>query len=89
MAFVKAGMIIPPRTLVGGVPAKVMRTLTDQELAWKVEGTQSYRELTRRSLTTMIETDALLSVEPGRKRIDLPDLLPLSTLKAGGAKKSS
>jgi phenylacetic acid degradation protein len=89
MAFVKAGMIIPPRTLVGGVPARVMRTLTDQELAWKVEGTQSYRELTRRSLATMIETDALLSVEPGRKRIDLPDLLPLSTLKAGGAKKSS
>src|SRR6266702_3647129 len=82
MAFVKAGMIIPARTLVGGVPAKVMRALTDQELAWKMEGTQSYQELTRRSLATMVETEALTAVEPDRKRIELPELLPLSTIKA-------
>lgn len=88
MAFVKAGMIIPPRMLVGGVPAKVMRALTDQELAWKIEGTQSYQELTRRSLATMVETEALSAVEPGRKRIELPELLPLSTLKAGKSTKS-
>jgi phenylacetic acid degradation protein len=88
MAFVKAGMIIPPRTLVGGVPARVRRALTDQELAWKIEGTQSYQELTRRSLATMVETEALSEVEPGRKRIDLPELLPLSTLKAGTSAKS-
>jgi phenylacetic acid degradation protein len=88
MAFVKAGMIIPPRMLAGGVPAKVMRALTDQELSWKIEGTQSYQELTRRSLATMIETEALSAVEPGRKRIDLPELLPLSTLKAGTLAKS-
>lgn len=81
MAFVKAGMSVPPRTLVAGVPAKIMRELSAQELAWKVEGTQSYQELTRRSLATMIETTPLAAVEPGRKRIDLPDLLPLSTLK--------
>ena len=87
MAFVKAGMIIPPRTLAGGVPAKVMRALTDQELAWKIEGTQSYQELTRRSLATMVATEALPEVEPGRKRIDLPELLPLSTLKAGTSAK--
>jgi phenylacetic acid degradation protein len=85
MAFVKAGMIIPPRTLVGGVPAKVMRALTEQELAWKIEGTQSYQELARRSLATMIETEALTAAEPGRKRLDLPELLPLSTLKAAAA----
>jgi phenylacetic acid degradation protein len=82
MAFVKAGMIVPPRTLVAGVPAKVVRELTEQELAWKIEGTQSYQELTRRSLATMIETTALTAPEPDRKRIDLPELLPLSTLKS-------
>jgi phenylacetic acid degradation protein len=81
MAFVKAGMSVPPRTLVAGVPAKIMRELSAQELAWKVEGTQSYQDLTRRSLATMVETTSLAAVEPGRKRIDLPDLLPLSTLK--------
>ena len=82
MAFVKAGMVVPPRTLVAGIPAKVVRTLTDQELAWKTEGTQSYRELARRSLATMVETVALTAVERGRKRIELPELLPLSTIKA-------
>jgi len=82
MAFVKAGMVVPPRTLVAGVPAKVVRTLTDQELAWKIEGTRSYQELARRSLATMQETEALSVPEPGRKRIELPELLPLSTIKA-------
>jgi len=82
MAFVKAGMVVPPRTLVAGVPAKVVRTLTDQELEWKAEGTQSYQELARRSLATMVETEALSVPEPGRKRIELPELLPLSTIKA-------
>jgi phenylacetic acid degradation protein len=81
MAFVKAGMVVPPSTLVAGVPAKIVRELSAQELAWKIEGTQSYQELTRRSLATMIETEPLSKVEAGRKRIDVPELLPLSTLK--------
>ncbi len=88
MAFVKAGMIVPPRTLVAGVPAKVVRVLTEQELAWKVEGTQSYHELTRRSLATMVETEPLAAPEPDRRRIELPELLPLSELKAGTKKNA-
>jgi hypothetical protein len=36
----------------------------------------------------MVETEALSAVEPGRKRIELPELLPLSTLKAGKSTKS-
>ncbi|HVR93273.1 MAG TPA: phenylacetic acid degradation protein PaaY [Casimicrobiaceae bacterium] len=86
MAFVKAGMIVPPRTLVAGVPAKIVRALTEQELAWKVEGTQSYQELTRRSLATMVETEPLSAPEADRRRIDLPELLPLSELRAGKGK---
>jgi phenylacetic acid degradation protein len=85
MAFVKAGMIVPPRMLVAGVPAKIMRELSAQELAWKIEGTQSYQELTRRSLATMTETAPLATAEPGRKRIEVAELLPLSTLKARDA----
>jgi len=81
MAFVKAGMVVPERTLVAGTPARIIRELTETELAWKIEGTRSYQELARRSLATMVETVALSSVEPGRKRIEVPELLPLSTLK--------
>ena len=82
MAFVKAKMIVPPRVLVAGMPARIVRELTDTELAWKIEGTQSYQELSRRSLATMRATTPLAYVEPDRRRIELPELLPLSAVKA-------
>jgi len=80
-AFVKAGMIIPARTIAAGVPAKVLRELSETELAWKIEGTRSYQELARRSLATMVAVAPLERVEADRKRLELPELLPLSTLK--------
>jgi phenylacetic acid degradation protein len=83
MSFVKAGFVVPPRTLVAGIPARVVRELTEQEMAWKVEGTRSYQELTRRSLASMTATSPLAAPEPGRKRIEVSELLPLSVLKAG------
>lgn len=82
MAFVRAGMVVPPRSLVAGVPAKVQRALSETELAWKIEGTQSYQQLTRRCLATMRATAPLAAPEPGRKRFDLPELHPLSVVKA-------
>ena len=82
MAFVKAAMIVPPRTLVAGIPARVLRELTDEELNWKVEGTESYQELTRRSFASMRATAPLSAPEPDRKPLDLPELLPLSERKA-------
>jgi phenylacetic acid degradation protein len=84
MAFVKARMVVPPRTLVAGIPARIVRELTDTELAWKVEATQSYQELARRSLATMRPTAPLAAPEPDRKRIELPELLTLSQTKARG-----
>ena len=69
MSFVKAGMAIPPRSMVMGMPAKVVRALTDEEVQWKSFGTQQYHELTVRSLATMREVEALTEVEPDRPRI--------------------
>jgi phenylacetic acid degradation protein len=80
-AFVRAGMDVPPNSLVAGVPAKVMRRLSEQEMAWKVEGTLTYQELTRRSLATLVETEALTAVEPDRKRFDMPGVKPLIELR--------
>jgi phenylacetic acid degradation protein len=84
MAFVKARMVVPARTLVAGIPARIVRTLDDAELAWKVEATQSYQELARRSRATMKPTTPLTAVEPDRKRIELPELLTLSETKSRG-----
>ena len=80
-AFIKAGMEIPPRSLVAGVPARVIRALSDQEIAWKIDGTRTYQQLTRRSLSTLHETEALTAVEPGRRRFDFPGVQPLIELR--------
>ncbi len=87
MAFVKTGMRVPPRTLVAGVPAKVMRELSAEELAWKLDATRAYQNLAKRSLASLRETVALSAAEPGRKRLSLAEVLPLAAWKnmKGGA----
>jgi len=82
MAFVKAGMVVPPGCLVAGTPAKIVRELSAQEMAWKVEGTGLYQQLARRSAESMRETEALTEAEPDRKRIVLAGIKPLVEMKA-------
>jgi phenylacetic acid degradation protein len=82
LAFVKAEQKIPPRALAAGTPARVLRSLSEQELAWKKDNMFLYQDLARRSATTMQEVEALTCVEPNRKRIDIPGAVPLSELKA-------
>ena len=82
-AFVPAGRKIPPRSLAAGMPAKVMRALSDQEVAWKLEGTRTYQALTLRSLASMQEVAALTAVEPERPRVAAPDVKPLIATKRG------
>ncbi len=76
-AFVKAGTQIPPRVLVAGVPGKIIRELSDKEIAWKSEGTKVYQELARRSFRSSQLVDALTQVEPDRARIKTDDVMPL------------
>lgn len=82
MCFIKAGMVVPPRSLVVGTPARIVRTLSDEEIAWKVQGTRDYQQLTLRSLATMQETVALTAVEPDRKRLQLESTQPLHKTKS-------
>jgi phenylacetic acid degradation protein len=79
--FVKAGEKIPARSLVAGLPAKLIRSLSDEEIAWKSEGTATYQELTRRCLATLVECEPLTAVEADRRRIELPDVVPLIEMK--------
>ena len=68
-AFVPAGMRIPARQLAAGVPAKLLREVRDEEIAWKLGGTRAYQELTRRCLDSLHETQPLQRVEPDRPRL--------------------
>ncbi len=80
-AFVKADFDCPPRSLLAGTPAKVMRELSDKEINWKSKGTQEYQNLAVRSLQTMEKVEALTEVEADRKRIEIPDVKPLYEVK--------
>jgi phenylacetic acid degradation protein len=83
-AFVRAGMKVPARSLAAGVPAKVMRELTAQEMAWKDEGTATYQRLATRSLATMCEVVPLDAPEPDRARIDAGQVQPLISTRRDG-----
>ncbi|MFK8103627.1 MAG: transferase hexapeptide repeat family protein [Saprospiraceae bacterium] len=45
LCFVKANEQIPPRSLVVGNPAKIIKTVSDEMIAWKTKGTQLYQSL--------------------------------------------
>jgi phenylacetic acid degradation protein len=82
LAFVKAEQKIPARSLAAGIPARVLRSLSEQELRWKKDNMHLYQDLARRSAATMQEVEALTAIEPDRKRIEIPGAVPLSELKA-------
>ena len=83
MAFVKAGFVLEPGMLAAGTPAKVLRALTDQEKAWKAEGTKDYQRLTVRCLNTFKPCDPLTAEEEDRPTLDAGTSIPLFQKKAG------
>lgn len=82
MAFVKAAMVVPPRCLVAGIPARIVRDLSAKEMAWKVTATALYQQLAQRSADSMQAVESLAEAEPGRKRIVLAQIKPLVVMKA-------
>ena len=45
LAFIKGGEKIPPRSLLAGNPAKIIKEVSDEMMAWKREGTRLYQQL--------------------------------------------
>ncbi|MFN8876833.1 MAG: DapH/DapD/GlmU-related protein [Gemmatimonadota bacterium] len=67
MAFVPEGMTIPPRTIVVGNPARVVKDVTDEMLAWKTEGTALYQALPAHLRASWREVEPLREVPAGRR----------------------
>lgn len=59
MAFVKAETVIPRRSLVVGNPAKVIKQVSDDMIAWKTKGTQLYQQLPKDCFETLKEVQPL------------------------------
>jgi phenylacetic acid degradation protein len=81
LAFVKAQARIPARSLAAGIPARVLRELSEDELRWKRDNMLLYQALALRSTRTMEMVEALTQVPAHRPRIEAPGAVPLSELK--------
>ena len=80
-SFVRAGFVVPRRTLVTGIPARIVRELNDTELAWKATGTREYQQLAVRCLKSLKECAPRSAPEPNRPRFgSSADVVPLHTL---------
>ena len=67
MAFVKAETKIPKRSLVVGNPAKVIKEVSDDMIAWKTRGTQLYQQLPKECHETLKEVEPLREVPENMK----------------------
>ncbi|NRA94242.1 MAG: transferase hexapeptide repeat family protein [Psychroserpens sp.] len=67
MSFVKAETVIPKRSLVVGNPAKVVKTVSDDMIAWKTKGTELYQQLPADCHESLREVEPLREVPENMK----------------------
>lgn len=68
LCFVPSGMVVPNRKIVVGNPAKMVKDVSDEMLAWKTEGTQLYQSLPAEMHATFRECTPLTEIPPDRTR---------------------
>ncbi len=66
LAFIKAEEQIPPRSLVVGNPAKVVKQVSDEMIAWKSMGTRIYQGLPADCYDSLREVEPLTELTPER-----------------------
>lgn len=66
LAFVPEGAEIPDRKIAVGNPAKVVKDVSDEMLAWKTEGTRLYQRLPSELHATLKACEPLLEIESDR-----------------------
>ena len=66
LAFVKADEVFEPRSLIVGNPAKKIKEVSDEMIAWKTEGTRLYQKLPKDCHDTLTPCEPLTEMEPNR-----------------------
>lgn len=71
LAFVREGMQIPPRSLVVGNPAKIIKEVSDEMIDWKTKGTKLYSELPGNLYESLKACEPLRQIEENRPKIQI------------------
>lgn len=66
LAFIAAEKQFEPRSLIVGNPAKVMKEVSDEMIAWKTKGTQLYQQLPGDCRKSLKPCEPLREPEPDR-----------------------
>lgn len=66
LSFIKAKEKIPARSLVAGNPAKIIKEVSDEMIAWKTKGTGLYQLLPAECKEYLIEVQPLLEMPENR-----------------------
>lgn len=69
LSLVKSDLNAPPRSLIAGNPARIVRTMPVSAIVWKNDGDGEYQRLARQSLTEFERCEPLSAPEAGRRRI--------------------
>ncbi len=80
-ALITSGMVVPPKSLVLGSPARIVSGLDEEALRWKENGVRIYQDLARRSRATMRRVDPLAEIEADRPQLQVgsEEASPLTT----------
>jgi phenylacetic acid degradation protein len=80
-ALVRANEIVPPRSMMAGIPAKRIRDVTDKDLEWKRLATTDYKRLPPLYHKSLKPADPLKAVETGRPRAYACESPPKHTVR--------
>lgn len=70
LSFIRQGEKIPRRSLVAGNPARIIKEVSDEMMAWKKEGTRLYQQLPQWCFDSLLPCEPLAEIthqEPLRK----------------------
>jgi carbonic anhydrase/acetyltransferase-like protein (isoleucine patch superfamily) len=71
LAFVPADTVIPERKVVVGNPAKIVKDVSDEMIAWKTEGTKLYQQLPAECYATLKPCEPLREIPEGKKKQEM------------------
>ena len=83
LAFVRAGFAVPERSIVAGVPARVLRDIDEEEARWMIDANADYFAARDRAFASMERVEALAEPDRAGPRLEFEGAKPLNQSRGG------